>query len=333
MRILAGGAVAAIALSTAGPAGATPFVHLTVQAGAGVLGNPGDSEFFDLSGTTDVATSANAVVNAPITTTSNFAVGGSSSGNVRLGLIGGSAGGEIQSTHTGTLTFLADGLAGGSGSMFGEFRVDDLVVSPIAGGGASTVFVLLNLDLSGSLGAGGSLNSPGFDWPAGAGGSASVNVGVTTQALTGQSFSGTRSYSNNNRNEESFGSSGLLAGGDQIATSPFEVQVGVPFTVMLSMGVSAGASTNITHGNAFANASFSNTFGFPTGRPVFTVPDGYTVNSVSAGIVNNRFGLFQIPEPSTLALLLMGSILLRGVRRTSLLACRRSGPGVHEEAG
>jgi hypothetical protein len=252
---------------------------------------------------------------------------------VRLGLIGGSAGGEIQSTHTGTLTFLADGLAGGSGSMFGEFRVDDLVVSPIAGGGASTVFVLLNLDLSGSLGAGGSLNSPGFDWPAGAGGSASVNVGVTTQALTGQSFSGTRSYSNNNRNEESFGSSGLLAGGDQIATSPFEVQVGVPFTVMLSMGVSAGASTNITHGNAFANASFSNTFGFPTGRPVFTVPDGYTVNSVSAGIVNNRFGLFQIPEPSTLALLLMGSILLRGVRRTSLLACRRSGPGVHEEAG
>jgi hypothetical protein len=327
MRILAGGAVAAIALSTAGPAGATPFVHLTVQAGAGVLGNPGDSEFFDLSGTTDVATSANAVVNAPITTTSNFAVGASSSGNVGLGFIGGSAGADVQSTHTGTLVFLGDGLAGASGLMVGEFRIDDLVLSGPAG---PTVPVFLNLDLTGSLDAGGSMNSPGFDWPAGAGGSAEVNVGVTAPGL---SSSGIRRYLNNNRNEQSFFSSGLLAGGDELATDPFQVQVGVPFVVEVILRLSVGASTNITHGNAFADASFSNTLSFPTDRPVFTVPDGYTVNSVSAGIVNNRFGLFQIPEPSTLALLLMGSILLRGVRRTSLLACRRSGPGVHEEAG
>jgi hypothetical protein len=315
MKIFGSLVAAAAALSIAGSAGATPFVQLTVQAGAGVLGRPGDSDFFSLSGTTAVGTSANAQVNEPITSTSNFAVGAESSANVRLGSIGGSAGADLQSTHTGTLTFLADNLAGGTASMFGEFRVDDLVVSPLAGGGASTVFVLLNMDLTGSLGAGGSMNSPGFDWPAGAGGTASINVSVTTQALTGQTFSGTRSYSNNNRNEESFGSTGLLAGGDELATSPFEVQVGVPFTVMLSMGLSAGASTNITHGNAFANASFSNTLSFPTGRPVFTLPDGYTVNSASAGIVNNRFGSLQVPEPSTLALLLIGSILLARARR------------------
>jgi hypothetical protein len=316
MKILAGCAAAAIALSTAVPAGATPFVHLTVQAGAGVLGRPGDSEFFDLFGTTEVGTSANAVVNEPITSISNFAVGGSSSGNVRLGLIGGSAGADVQSTHTGTLTFLADGLAGGLGSMFGEFGIDDLIVSHSGGGGPATVLVLLNLDLSGSLGAGGSMNSPGFDWPAGAGGTASINVSVTAQGVTGQTFSGTRSYSNNNRNEESFQSTGLLAGGNALVTSPFEVQVGVPFTVMLSMGLLAGASTNITHGNAIAEASFSNTLGFPTDRPVFTVPDGYTVHSASAGIVNNRFQNFQIPEPSTLALFLIGTILLTGTRRT-----------------
>ncbi len=328
MKILACCAAAAIALSTAAPAGATPFVRLLVQASAGVLGQPGDSEFFELFGTTELlGTSANAVVNAPITSTSNFAVGGSSSGNVRLGSIGGAAGADVQSTHTGTLTFLADGLAGGSGSVFGEFRIDDLVVSHPAGGGPATVPVLLNLDISGSLGAGGSMNSPGFDWPAGAGGTALVNVSVTTQALTGQTFSGTRSYSNNNRNEESFQSSGLLAGGDALATSPFEVQVGAPFTVILTMGLSAGASTNITHGNAIATASFSNSLSFPTDRPVFTVPDGYTVNSVSAGIVDNRF-LFQIPEPSTLALLLIGSILLAGARRTSSPIACRSRPGV-----
>jgi hypothetical protein len=316
VKVLAGCAAAAIALSTTAPAEATPFVRLVVQAGAGVLGRPGDSEAFELFGTTELlATSANATVNEPITSTSNFAVGGSSSGNVRLGSIGGSAGGDIQSTHTGTLTFLQDNLAGGSGSMLGEFRIDDLVVTHLAGNGPATVPILLNLDLSGSLGAGGSLNSPGFDWPAGAGGTASIFVSVTTQALTGQAFSGTRSYFNNNRNEESFSSTGLLAGGDALATSPFEVQVGTPFTVILAMGVSAGASTNITHGNAMATASFSNTLSFPTNRPVFTVPDGYTVNSVSAGIVNNRFGLFQIPEPSTLALLFVGSILLAGARR------------------
>jgi hypothetical protein len=271
---------------------------------------------FELFGTTDLlGTEANAVVNAPITSTSNFAVGGAASGNVRLGSIGGSTGADVQSTHTGTMVILNDPLAGGSGSMFGEFRIDDLVLTPLAGGGLATVFVMLNLDLSGSLGAGGSLNSPGFDPPAGAGGTASINVSVTTQALTGQTFSGTRGYSNNNRHEESFQSSGLLAGGDALVTSPFEVQVGAPFTVMMAMGVSAGASTNVSHGNAFARASFSNALSFPTDRPVFTVPDGYTVNSVSAGIVNNRFGFLQVPEPSTLALFLIGSILLAGARR------------------
>jgi hypothetical protein len=302
-------AAAAIALSTAGPAGATPFVSLQFNASAGVSGNPGDSDFFELFGTTELSGGANAVVNAPITPTSNFAVGASSSGNVGLGFIGGSAGADVQSTHTGTLVFLGDGLAGASGLMVGEFRIDDLVLSGPAG---PTVPVFLNLDLTGSLNAGGSMNSPGFDWPAGAGGSAEVNVGVTAPGL---SSSGIRRYLNNNRNEQSFFSSGLLAGGDELATDPFQVQVGVPFVVEVILRLSVGASTNITHGNAFADASFSNTLSFPTDRPVFTVPDGYTVNSVSAGIVNNRFGFLQVPEPSTLALFLIGSILLAGARR------------------
>jgi hypothetical protein len=105
----------------------------------------------------------------------------------------------------------------------------------------------------------------------------------------------------------------------------------VPFVVEVIMRLSVGASTNITHGNAFADASFLNTLSFPTNRPVFTVPDGYTVNSVSAGIVDNRFQS-QVPEPSTLALLLIGSILLAGARRTSSLIACHSQSGVREEA-
>ena len=329
MKILAGCAAAAIALSTAGPAGATPFVSLQVNASAGASGNPGDSESFSLIGTTELGTSANAVVNAPITPTSNFAVGASSSGNVGLGFIGGSAGADVQSTHTGSSVFLGlFDIAGGLGSMVGEFRIDDLVLSGPAG---PTVPVFLNLDLTGSLDAGGSMNSPGFDWPAGAGGSAEVNVGVTAPGL---SSSGIRRYLNNNRNEESFFSSGLLAGGDELATDPFQVQVGVPFAVEVIMRLSVGASTNITHGNAFADASFSNTLSFPTNRPVFTVPDGYTVNSVSAGIVDNRFQFqSQVPEPSTLALLLIGSILVAGARQQDLVAHRLPFPARRPRRG
>jgi hypothetical protein len=316
MRVLAVCAAAAIALSTAAPAGATPFTQLVVTASANVIGNPGDSEMFELFGIADLpGTEANAVVNAPITSTSNFAVGASGSANVRLGWIGLSAGADVQSTHTGSMVILQDPLAGASASTLGVFRIDDLIVSDLAGGGLATVLVMLNLDLSGSLGAGGSMNSPGFDPPAGAGGTATLSVAVTTQALTGQTLSGTRGYSNNNRNEESSSSTGLLAGGDDLVTSPFEVLVGAPFTVEVAFGASAGASTNISHGNAIAQA-FSTSLGFPMDRPVFTVPDGYTVNSASAGIVNNRFGVFQVPEPSTLALLLIGSILPAGARRT-----------------
>ena len=315
-QILACCAIAAIALSLVTPAQAISIVEVSVTASAGVLGHPFDSDTSNASGPTSAGATASAAMSAPITTTSNFFVSGAAVGNAHLGLISASADALVQSTHTGTLTFLADNLAGGSGNVVASFFIDDLLVTPIGGGTATSVPVSLRLELSGGLDADGSLNEPPvLGFPAGAGGTATVAVDVQTG---GASFAGTRSYSNNNRNEEVFGSTGLLAGGDIFGTPAFDVAVGSPFSIEVTMSVSAGASTNITHGNANASASFLSTLRFPIVGPVFDVPEGYTVNSLSAGIVNNRFGVaapVAVPEPSMALLLGFGVAALGGARR------------------
>jgi hypothetical protein len=300
-----GFAIAALALGAAAPAGAVPIVHVSTSATASVLGNQPDGETSDVSGVALAATAAEAVLSAPITPTSNFLVGGAAAGTARPGLLAASAFADLQSTHAGTLTFLADNLAGGAASATVDFFIDDLVVTAAGGGGAATVPVALHLDLSGSPSASGSLNSPGFPWPVSAGGTAGVSVDVTASAIGTSTFAGTRSYSQNNRNEVSAGSTGLLASGDQLVTPVFQVTIGAPFSLRVSMGVSAGASTNITHGNADAAATFA--LRFPTGRPVFDLPEGYTLDAPSAGIVDNAFA---VPESSTLSLALFGSAVL-----------------------
>ena len=308
-------AIAALALgAAAAPAGGVPVVSVSVSAMASTLGSTPDGETSDVSGTASAATSADAVLTAPITPTSNFLVGAAASGMARPGILAASASADLQSTHATTLTFLADNLAGGSAWATVEFTIDDLVVTSTGAGGAATVPIALHLDLSGGgLSASGSLNSPPeFTWPVSAGGTATIGVGVTASAIGVSTFAGTRSYSENNYGEVSSGSTGLLAGGDQLTTPVFDVTVGTPFSLRVTLGVTAGASTNITHGNADAAATFDHTLRFASGRPVFALPEGYTVDAPSAGIVDNTFA---VPEPSTLVLTLVGCALLAGLRR------------------
>ena len=307
-------AIAALALGAgAAPAGGVPIVSVSVSATASVIGNPPDGETSNVSGAGSAATAAEAVLTAPITATSNFLVGAAASGMARPGILAASASADLQSTHATTLTFLADNLAGGAAFATVEFTLDDLVVTSTGAGGAATVPIALHLDLSGGLSASGSLNSPPeFTWPVSAGGTATLGVGVTASAIGVSTFAGTRSYSENNYGEVSTGSTGLLSGGDELTTPVFHVTVGTPFSLRVTMGVSAGASTNITHGNADAAATFGHALRFPTGRPVFDLPEGYTLDAPSAGIVDNAFA---VPEPSTLSLTLFGGALLASLRR------------------
>jgi hypothetical protein len=48
----------------------------------------------------------------------------------------------------------------------------------------------------------------------------------------------------------------------------------------------------------------------------FELPEGYTANSVSMGVVDNVWVAGQVPEPATVATMLAGLALLGGLRRT-----------------
>jgi hypothetical protein len=98
-----------------------------------------------------------------------------------------------------------------------------------------------------------------------------------------------------------------------IHTPTFTVPTFVPvrFTTLLNVRAASGLD------GGSAAASFGNTMGFPTSGPVFTLPEGYTVNSADGSIQNNRFvgASTAVPEPGTLALLGVGALTLGVYRR------------------
>jgi len=65
-----------------------------------------------------------------------------------------------------------------------------------------------------------------------------------------------------------------------------------------SVGGTPADANDRTDVASLGDADFSATVQFPTTGPVFDLPAGYTLHSVSANIVDNQF----VPEPSTFAL-------------------------------
>ena len=86
---------------------------------------------------------------------------------------------------------------------------------------------------------------------------------------------------------------------------PFPMPVGRPFLVEVFLR--GDITTSLTGpGTAHGGFNFQNTLTFPALRSVITLPEGYTLNSVEAQIVDNRFvgaGPATVPEPGTLSLL------------------------------
>ena len=118
-------------------------------------------------------------------------------------------------------------------------------------------------------------------------------------------------------------------------TVPLERPISV--TLLLEVGTSAlttqlnqPASTSVTAALQVSSMSGSGPANAPSGArsfvaqsgplpsPVFALPEGYTVNSVSMGVVDNAWVAGQVPEPGTWAMLLAGLGLLWGLsgRRT-----------------
>jgi hypothetical protein len=155
-------------------------------------------------------------------------------------------------------------------------------------------------------------------------GGAQIEVGVSG-SMPGMSFSGLFDQQSGANGQ---GPTGFISGGNGVfagdsaptgfTTAMTELPVGTLFSVSLGLGTTAfaswgsggGAEGELTTVDLTALSDFSNTFTFATTGPVFNLPDGYTVNSVSGDIVNNRFvgGPAATPEPP--ALIMLGSGLL-----------------------
>lgn len=91
------------------------------------------------------------------------------------------------------------------------------------------------------------------------------------------------------------------------------VQWGQPFGMEMELIVSATASLNEGPGTFNARMDASSTFSFPTDVPVFNLPDGFTVTSADAGIVDGFWQGPLIPEPATLGLMTMGLMTIGGL--------------------
>lgn len=190
----------------------------------------------------------------------------------------------------------------------------DVVVTGPAGGSILTSF---NLDLSGT-------NNAGASGGAGALALANSQVSINLNGNGNFAGSGTYYYKAHSDGAAEVFSNGILSGwpsANAVTSLPFNILVGVPFTVRLELDTTSQAQHSAQAGvfppgsTAEANTDFSNTLTFALSGAVFNLPAGYTANSVEAGIVNNVF-ISTVPEPSDAVLVAFSVFTLCAFRRT-----------------
>ena len=181
------------------------------------------------------------------------------------------------------------------------FSVDpdrtDIIVLP-----NETIEVFVNLSLDGLINLGTSFNA-----------SAQGSISIQVNNITVGSYQVSRL--------DSGGTVTVIEEGTGVLDTSAGNQVGIGFGYLLTvpintpvdlgLGAIATAFVNGPTGQVtFADVDFFNTFAFDPDQP-FTLPDGFTVNSVSAGIVDNQV----VPEPSSVLLLATGVLMLSGADR------------------
>jgi len=88
-------------------------------------------------------------------------------------------------------------------------------------------------------------------------------------------------------------------------TQPVLVPLNVPVALRIYVATNAGSGDP----GSFAGADFSHSLDFPTGVPLFNLPDGYTANDANMFIFDNQFqppSTSAAPEPATWPAVLIG---------------------------
>ena len=106
-----------------------------------------------------------------------------------------------------------------------------------------------------------------------------------------------------------------------VTGAAFMVPVDEPLILTLEMRASSSAlvDARLSGGHDVSSSgggNFFDTFSLPTSGPVFNLPEGYTVNSLSGLIVDNRWvgaPTSAVPEPGSLTLLGVGIAGLGGI--------------------
>jgi hypothetical protein len=296
---------------------------LPLICGAGANAIPLYAVVFDFGG--DPQSSSSPVsraeeTNSPVDGNGNFTQL-SVSGSADHGFLGASVHAEIfWPNNAGSASLQQEAIA--------TFVLDDVIVS----GPDSNVAIdaRLHLCLDGGVGANTFAEHGNV-----VGSDATANAEVRVFGrVNGTNFSGIRSTGSvwdagTGLGNSSFFEDGILADGG--LADPFvTVPVNTPFQILLQLAVVGTATANsgfdafLVKRVAEAASSFSHTFSFATAGDVFTLPAGYTVNSVEGNIVNNRFvGLAAepepVPEPGPLALLATALLMMIGLRAFGVL--------------
>lgn len=186
---------------------------------------------------------------------------------------------------------------------------DMIIRGPI---GATSVVTSLNLHLSGQQGLGSYVPS------AISHGSNSASGVQFTINVPGDSDGSFRTFQSVNGAPRPVFAMGVLTsfnGNMDIATKAFTLPANTPFTIDIFMNTLSQILVDFVDTfSASANSDFGGTLSFATDKPVFTLPNGFTANSVDAGIVNNRF-VAPVPIPPTLGLLMLPTALLLRFRQ------------------
>ena len=118
----------------------------------------------------------------------------------------------------------------------------------------------------------------------------SFEVQVVGETATGDRSSWTGGRSNGTNSFVSFGVGTTRGFEETVQLKSDELTIDISKPISISFYLEGRAISQASNGAvSFADLDAFNTLSFANSGPVFDLPEGYTVNSVSAGIVNNRW--------------------------------------------